>query len=198
MTCSQSCWSLHFLLTNTDAHSDSGHQSFSLLWATLCAISRFKKWTSTYDFDTIVSAMPVLHIVRSCVCVSTLWDVGLTSDQAVTSSLFPSSTILMLKLVMNYFLQSFPFLLIERRTVVSHWQNPTPGPFVSIRWEQLGVISLPSPPINWEIIQIRTQLSNNIVSSYDQENAREVLVYQWSNVRHGIFRSRFQRSISAD
>ena len=105
---------------------------------------------------------------------------GLTSDQAVTSSLFPSSTILMLKLVMNYFLQSFPFLLIERRTVVSHWQNPTPCPFVSIRWEQLGVTSLPSPPINWEIIQMRTQLSNNIVSSHDHENSREVLVYQWS------------------
>ena len=131
-------------------------------------------------------------------CVSTLWDVGLTSYQAVTSSLFPSSTILMLKLVMNYFLQSFPFLLIERRTVVSHWQNPTPGPFVSIRWEQLGVISLPSPPINWEIIQMRTQLSNNIVSSHDHENSRAVLVYQWSNVRHGIFPSLFQRSISAD
>ena len=105
---------------------------------------------------------------------------GLTSDQAVTSSLFPSSTILMLKLVMNYFLQSFPFLLIKGRTVVSHWQNPTPCPFVSIRWEQLGVISLPSPPINWEIIQMRTQLSNNIVSSHDHENSREVLVYQWS------------------
>ena len=130
--------------------------------------------------------------------VSTLWDVGLTSDQAVTSSLFPSSTILMLKLVMNYFLQPFPFLLIERRTVVSHWQNPTPCPFVSIRWEQLGVISLPSPPINWEIIQMRTHLSNNIVSSHDHENSREVLVYQCSNVRHGISRSRFQRSISAD
>ena len=144
--------------------------------------------------------MPVLHIVRVCVCVSTLWDVGLTSDQAVTCSLFPSSTILMLKFVMNYCLQSFPFLLIERRTVASHWQNPTPGPFVSIRWEQLGVISLPSPPINWEIIQMRTQLSNNIVSSHDHENSREVLVYQWSNVRHSIFRSRFQRStcISAD
>ena len=136
--------------------------------------------------------MPVLHIVR--VCVSTLWDVGLTSDQAVTSSLFPSSTTLMLKLVMNYFLQSFPLLLIERRIVISHWQNP----FVSIRWEQLGVISLPSHPINWEIIQMRTQLSNNIVSSHDHENSREVLVYQWSNFRHGIFRSRFQRSISAD
>ena len=105
---------------------------------------------------------------------------GLTSDQAVTSSLFPSSTILMLKLVMNYFLQSFPFLLIERRIVVNHWQNPTPCPFASIRWEQLGVISLPSPPINWEIIQMRTQLSNNIVSSHDHENSREVLVYQWS------------------
>ena len=86
----------------------------------------------------------------------------------------------MLKLVMNCFLQSFPFLLIERRTVVSHWQSPTPCPFVSIRWEQLGVISLPSPPINWEIIQMRTQLSNNIVSSHDHENSREVLVNQWS------------------
>ena len=126
----------------------------------------------------MVSAMPVLHIVRAC--VSTLWDVGLTSDQAVTSWLFPSSTILMLKLVMNYFLQAFPFLLIERMTVVSHWQTPTPGPFVSIRWEQLGVISLPSPPINWEIIQIWTQFSNNIFCSHDHENSREFLVYQWS------------------
>ena len=42
MTCSQPCWSLHILLTNMDAHSDSGHQSFSLLWATLRAIRRFK------------------------------------------------------------------------------------------------------------------------------------------------------------
>ena len=118
---------------------------------------------------------------------------GLTSNQAVTRSIFPSSTTLMLKLVMNYFLQSFPFLLIERRTVVSHWQNPTPGPLVSIRWEHLGVISLPSPPITWEIIQMRAHLSNNIVSSHDHENSREVLVYQWSNVRHGIFRSRFSK-----
>ena len=141
--------------------------------------------------------MPVLHIVRACLSVSTLWDVGLTSDQAVTSSLFPSSTILMLKLVMNCFLQSFPILFIERRTDVSHWQNPTPGPFLSIRWEQLGVTSLPSPPSNWEIIQMRTRLSNNIVSSHDHENSSEFLVYQWSNVRQGISRSRFQRSISA-
>ena len=89
---------------------------------------------------------------------------------------------------MNYFLQSFPFLLIERRTVVSHWQNPTPGPFVSIRSEQLGIISLPSPPINWEIIQMRTQLIDNMVSSHDRENSCEVLVYQWSNIRHAIFR----------
>ena len=80
--------------------------------------------------------------------VSTLWDVGLISDQAVTGSLFLSSTILLLKLVMNYYLQSFPFILIERMTVVSYWQNPTPGPFVSIRWEHLGIISLPSSPIN--------------------------------------------------
>ena len=41
MTCSQSPWSLHFLLTNTDAHSDLGHQSSSLLLATLCAIRHF-------------------------------------------------------------------------------------------------------------------------------------------------------------
>ena len=80
--------------------------------------------------------------------MSTLWDVGLTSDYAVTGSLFLSSTILLLKLVMNYYLQSFVFLLIERRTVVSYWQNPTPGPSVSIRWEHLGIISLPYPPIN--------------------------------------------------
>ena len=33
-------FSLHFLLTNTDAHSDSDHQCFSLLWATLRAIRR--------------------------------------------------------------------------------------------------------------------------------------------------------------
>ena len=32
-----------------------------------------------------------------------------------------------------------------------------------------------------------TQMSNNIVSSHDHENSCEVLVYQWSNVRHGIF-----------
>ena len=125
MTCSQSCWSLHFLLTNTDAHSDSGHQSLSLLWATLCAISCFKNELAhrilTLSYQR---CQPCISCVSACVCVSTLWDVGLTSDQAVTSSLFPSSTILTLKLVMNYFLQSFSFLLIERRTVVSHRQNP--------------------------------------------------------------------------
>ena len=198
MTCSQSCWSLQFIAdkqSNTDAHSDSGHQSFSLLWATLRAIRRFK---NELAHKILTLSHQRCQSCISCVYVSTLWDVSLTSDQAVTSSLFSSSTILMMKLVMNYFLQSFPFLRIERRTVVSHWQNPAPGPFVSIRWEQLGVISLPSPPINWEIIQMRTQLSNNIVSSHNHENSREVLVYQWSNVRHGIFRSRFQRSISTD
>ena len=86
-----------------------------------------------------------LHIVQ--VCVSTLWDVGLTSNQAVMGSLFLSSTILLLKWVMNNFLQSFPFLLIERRTVINYWPNPTPGPFVSIIWEHLGIISLPLLPI---------------------------------------------------
>ena len=152
MTCSHSCWSLHFLLTNTNAYSDLGHQSFSLLWATLRAIRRFFLLTKYCTLDIIVSAMLVLHIVRACMCVSTLWDVVLTSDQAVTGSLFLSSTILLLKLVMNYYLQSFPFLLIERRTVVSYWQNSTLGPFVSIRWELLGIISLLSPPINWAMI----------------------------------------------
>ena len=142
MTCSQSCWSLHFLLTNTDAHSDSGHQNFSLFWATLRAIRHcccfFKKKNSTLDFSCQRCQSCI-----SCVCVSTLWDVGLNRDQAATGSLFLSSTILLLSLVMNYFLQSFPFLPTER-TVVSYRQNPTPCPFVSIRWEHIGIISLPS------------------------------------------------------
>ena len=126
MTCSQSCWSLHFLLTNTDAHSNSGHQSFSLLWATLRAIRRFfflinLKLNIRFWHHRISEASLAYS---ACVCVSTLWDVGLTSDQAVTGSLFLSSTILLLKLVMNYYLQSFPFLLNERRAVVSYWQTP--------------------------------------------------------------------------
>ena len=82
ITCSQSCWNLQFLLTNTDAYSDSGHQSFNLLWAKLLAIRRFFFrfffFFLSLDFDTIVSVMPVLHIVLACVCVSTLLDVGLT------------------------------------------------------------------------------------------------------------------------
>ena len=65
MTCSQSCRSLHFLLTNTDAHSDSGHQSFSILCNKTFFLNNLKLHTR---FDTIVSAMPVLHIVRACVC----------------------------------------------------------------------------------------------------------------------------------
>ena len=83
----------------------------------------------------------------------TLLDVALTSDQAITSSLFPSSTILMLKLVMNYFLQSFPFLLIERRTVVSHWQNPTPGPFYApaIRRMRKGIKRCPCPSVRLSV-----------------------------------------------
>ena len=137
------------MLINTDAHSDLGHQSFSLLWAKLRAIRCYFNLitTSTLDFDTIVSAMPVLHVVRAC--VNSMGCGSDYSDQAVMGSLFLSSTILLLKLVMNYFLQSFPFLLLERRTVISYWQNLTPGPFVSIRWEHFGIISLPSPPINW-------------------------------------------------
>ena len=141
-----------FLLINTDAHSDSSQQSFSLLWATLRVIRRFFKKINLKlhirCWHRIVSAMPVLHTVPACLCVSTLWDVGLTSDQPVRGSLFLSSTILLLKLIMTYYLQPFPFLLIERRTVVSYWQNPTPSPFVSIRWEHLGILSLSSPPIN--------------------------------------------------
>ena len=34
---------------------------------------------------------------------------------------------------------------------------------------------------------MRTQLSNNIVSPHGHENSCEVIVYQWFNVRHGIF-----------
>ena len=79
---------------------------------------------------------------------------------------------------------------------MSYWRNPTTGPFVSIRLEHLGIISLHSPPINWAIIKMRTQLSNNMVSSHEPENSCEVLVYQWSNVRHGIFRSMFSKYIS--
>ena len=37
---------------------------------------------------------------------------------------------------------------------------------------------------------MRTQLSNNIVSSHDHENSCEVLVYQWSNHLH---QRRFRR-----
>ena len=40
---------------------------------------------------------------------------------------------------------------------------------------------------------MRTQLSNNMVSSHEPEKSCEVLVYQWSNVRHGIFRSRIDQ-----
>ena len=40
---------------------------------------------------------------------------------------------------------------------------------------------------------MRTKLSNNFVSSHDHENSREVLVYQWSNVRHGIIRHVFKQ-----
>ena len=92
------------MLINTDAHSDFGHQSFSLLWATLRAIRCFFNLiqTSKLDFDTIVSAMPVLHIVR--VCVNFVGCGSDYSDQAVMGSLFLSSTILLLKLDMNYFL----------------------------------------------------------------------------------------------
>ena len=69
MTCSQFCWSLYFLLTNTDAHSDSGHQSFSLLWATLRAIRRFKNELAhkilTLSYQRFQSC---ISCVRACVC----------------------------------------------------------------------------------------------------------------------------------
>ena len=137
------------MLTNTDLQSDSGHQSFSLLWETLRAIRRFFLINFKLHIRFCHYGISDASLAYSaCMCVSTLWDVGLTSYQAVTGSLFLSSTILLLKLVMNYYLQSFPFILIEKMTVVSYWQNPTPGPFVSIRWEHLGIISLPSSPIN--------------------------------------------------
>ena len=128
--------------------------------------------------------------MRACVCQ--LWDVSLTSDQALTGSLFLSSTILLLKLVMNYYLQPFPFLHIERRAVVSYWQNPTPGPFVSIRWEHTTFASNPlGKNLNADSVE-----KKNMVSSHEPKNSCEVLVYQWSNVRH--VRSRFQRSKAAD
>ena len=58
--------------------------------------------------------MTVLH------CVSTLLDVGLTSDQAVTGSLFLSSANLLLKLVMNIFYSHFnSFLLNEGQLSVT-------------------------------------------------------------------------------
>ena len=60
--------------------------------------------------------MPVLHIVRACLCVSTLWGVGLTSNQAVMGSLFLSSTILLLKFVMSH---SNFFLLKEGQLSVT-------------------------------------------------------------------------------
>ena len=42
---------------------------------------------------------------------------------------------------------------------------------------------------------MRTQLSNCLVNSHEPESSYEF--YQWSNIRHGIFRSRVQRRILA-
>ena len=78
MTCSQSCWSLNFLLTNTDAHSDSGHQSFSLLLATLRSIRRFEnELAHKILILSYQRCQSCISCVRACVCVSTLWDVYL-------------------------------------------------------------------------------------------------------------------------
>ena len=69
MTCSQSCWSLYFLLTNTDAHSDSGHQSFSLLWATLRAIRRVKnELAHKILIRSYQRCQSCISCVRACVC----------------------------------------------------------------------------------------------------------------------------------
>ena len=43
-----------------------------------------------------------------------------------------------------------------------------------------------------------TKVAHCMVSSHEPENSCEVLVHQWSNIRHGILRSRFQIGISAD
>ena len=132
ITCSQSCWNLQFLLTNTDAYFDSGHQSFNLFWAKLLAIRRF---LFCLVFINLNKYIRLCHnrisdaslAYRACVrvCVNSVGCGSDYSDQAVMGSLFLSSTILLLKLVINIFLQSFSFLLIEM-TVVSNWQNPAP------------------------------------------------------------------------
>ena len=78
ITCSQSCWNLHFLLTNTDAHSDSGHQSFNLLWATLRAIRRYLLLFLFIDLNKYIrfwhtrisdAILAYRACVRACVCV---------------------------------------------------------------------------------------------------------------------------------
>ena len=69
MICSQPCWSLYFLLTNTDAHSDSGHQSFSLLWATLRAIRRFKNELAHKSLTlSYKRCQSCISCMRACVC----------------------------------------------------------------------------------------------------------------------------------
>ena len=147
MTFLQSCWSLYFLLANTDVHSDSGHQSFSLLWATMRAIRRFSfKFELAHKILTLSyqQCQSCISCLRRCVCqLCGMW-VWLAIRLSRVRSSCPAPS--------YCWYWSFPFLLIERRTVVSYWQNPTPGPFVSIRWEHLGIISLPWPPINWAII----------------------------------------------
>ena len=62
-----------FLLTNTDAHSASSHQSFSLLWVTLPSIRRFKNELAhkilTLSYQRCQSC---ISCVRACVCVNSV------------------------------------------------------------------------------------------------------------------------------
>ena len=69
MTCSQSCCSLHFCWQTGMCTHDSGHQSFSLLWATLHAIRRLNNELAhkilTLSYQRCQSC---ISCVRVCVC----------------------------------------------------------------------------------------------------------------------------------
>ena len=161
-------------------------------------------WLITQDFDNIVSMMWVSHIVNACACTrvyvnSVRCEVDWRPDcHGFTLPVQHHSNV---EIGHEIFYTVIP--------IPSSYSKILPKPHsrsfgrsynqTICRWEYLGMISLPSPPsINLAIIQMGTQFSNNIVSSHEPENSCEVLLYQWSNVRHLIFRSRFQKSISVD
>ena len=83
----------------------------------MCGVGKGVGKNSARDFDIYLLASNVglslsqsVHIVyarASSLCVSTLCGVRLTGHQAITSSLFQSSTILMLNLFIKYNLQFF-------------------------------------------------------------------------------------------